>query len=179
MCENPLKGATPSSAFPIISDLLSGPFQLRPCWQSPRSMQGDICTSGISHPVFLNPCLPPVWTQPPIFVMHLANFICFNILSNDFVVRNVCKKEQSEGCGGGREVVDVLLLTFSGHSSWLSAVYPGCVYRGGWRVSTCSPPPAGMRSKGELEGEKRHTCGALEPLQLLEEDQRSEMSGSR
>lgn len=109
--------ATPSSIFPIIFDLLSGPFQLMRCWHAPRSMHGDICTSGISHPVFLNPSLPPVWTQPPISGKHLANFICFYMLNNHFVVQNVSKKEQSEGCGG-----EVWMCY-----SWLSRVtFHGC-----------------------------------------------------
>lgn len=41
-------------------------------------------------------------------------------------------------------------MTFSGQSSCVSAVYPGCVYRGGWRVSTCSPSPAGMQRGREM-----------------------------
>lgn len=135
------------------------------------------------HIWYFSSCLPKSFssssrnqtrTQPPTSGIHLANLICFYMSNNHFVVQNVSKKDQSEGC-----FLDVLLLTFSGHSSCPSAVYPGCVYREGWRVSTCSPSPAGMQSKGELEGEKGHTCRALKPPQVLKEEQRSEMSRSR
>lgn len=76
-------------------------------------------------------------------------------------------------------LLDLQVLTFSGHFSRLSAVYPSCVYRERWHVSTSSPSPAGMQSKGEMEGEKWHTCRAHKPLQVLKDDQRSEMSSSR
>lgn len=139
---------------------------------------GDICTSGISHPVFLNPSLPPVGIKPGHNLLPLEyTWLILSVSTCRIIILSFkmsLKKDQSEGC-----FLDVLLLTFSGHSSCPSAVYPGCVYREGWRVSTCSPSPAGMQSKGELEGEKGHTCRALKPPQVLKEEQRSEMSGSR
>lgn len=147
--------------FLLISHLLPDPVRPKGCW---HTVLLEVCTeTEIFHICYFSSCLPKSFsssclnqtrTQPLVSGIHLANLICFCMLNNHLVVQLCLKRNNVKAVF----FLGALFLTFSGHSSCLSAVYPGCVYREGWRVSTCSPSPAGMQSKGEMEGEKWHTC---------------------
>lgn len=77
-----------SHYFLLISHLLSGPVQLIWCWDTPRSMHGDgdICTSAISHPVLLNPSLPPVWIKPGHSLLSLEYTLLILSVSTCWII---------------------------------------------------------------------------------------------